>query len=133
MEDQTQETTPDPLETVVVLRSDLELQNQAMELAVNDITVIAAELGIVLGTGEAPAELVPQIVHRIRQLKQTQRHVDEAASELRKRAAALGNQTIELEGGQKGLLVGKRLPGGLPGLDTMTRAERRRFERERRR
>lgn len=116
-----------------MLRSDLELQNQAMGLAVQDILIIAGELGIVQGTDEAPAELVPQIVHRIRQLKQTQQHVDDATVELRRRAEQLGNQTIELEGGQKGLLVGKRLPGGLPGLDTMTRAERRRFERERRR
>lgn len=123
---------PDPLETVTVLKSDLELQNRGIELASEDVKRIAAELGLVQQVGASPASLVPSIVAQIRQLKETQHQVDRAAGQLRERATQLGNQEITLANGQKGLLVGKRLLGGLPGVDTMTGAERRRFERENR-
>lgn len=131
VEDIVDQSTPDPLETVTVLKSDLELQNLAMGLAVADIKAIASVLGIA-DAGGAPAELVPKIIYRIRALRDTQQHVDDATAELRVRAAQLGNVTKDFGNGVSGLLVGKKLPWKPPVVETLTRAERKRFDRDHR-
>lgn len=124
--------TPDPFETVAVLRSDLELQNRAMGLACEDINRIATALGCVIGE-LSPAEVVDELIlPTIRMLRATQRHVDQATSELKERAARHGNKTIELENGVKGVLVGKKDPTLLGGLAPLTRRERREWDRKHR-
>lgn len=132
-----EDEAPDPFETVRLLKSDFELLQKVADYAVADTVALGDLLGL-----ERPVEMAPReffhtvCLPKIAALLQTQRYVDEATTELKIAAARHGNKTKDFGGGMKGLLVGKKIDD--PELKAriglgMTRAERRRAEREIRR
>lgn len=126
------EDAPDPLEVVRVLKSDFDMLQLAADMALEHYKRWLLILGI--EPGDAPPALVMEqaVFPAVEQLLITAKHVKNAETDLRARAARFGNQTKDFGGGVSGVKVGQRIPGGLPGLVTMTRRERREFERQER-
>lgn len=127
-------TEPDPLETVTLLKSDFELLQAAANAAQEDFENICRLLGVPRNEQVAPRQVMHEVVFpMISSLMSTQAHVDAASKGIETAAARFGNQTIE-QNGQKGLLVGKKDPklaAALRVTAPLSRAERRRLERER--
>lgn len=124
--------TPDPLETVTVLKSDLEAQNMAMAMACADVDRIARACGLVYPPGTPPAAMVQAIVSTVQAMHRTQTEVDRASEDLRRRAGMPDAVTIDLPDGRRAVRVGVRDNSLVTGLQPMTRRERRDFERKRR-
>lgn len=125
------EATPDPLETVVLLKSDFELLQAVADAAMEDFRAICGVMGIVPDPADGPRDIVYGVIMpRLAQLVLTQRHVDEASEDLRAAAARHGNKTLDTPMG-RAALVGKRIPGLLQ-VTQLSRSERRRIEREQR-
>lgn len=131
------EETVDPLETVTLLRSDFELLQKVADYAVADTAALEQLLGL-----QRPVEMAPReffhtvILPKIAALLQTQHHVDQATLDLRSAAARHGHKTIDVGNGVSGVKVGERIkdPEALRSIGMgLTRAERRRAERELRR
>lgn len=122
---------PDPFETVRVLKSDFDLLQAAANAAHEDYLQLCELLAVEPPEGVAPRQVMyDEILPRIVKLIETQIHVSEATEVLRERAKRFGNKTLDLGGGRKGLLVGKRLA---PGVLEESRRERRARERDERR
>lgn len=131
------EETPDPLETVTLLKSDFEMLQKVADYAVADAASLAELLGLVRPVEMAPREFFHTVcLPKVAALLRTQHHVDQATLELRVRADRFGNKTKDFGGGVSGVKVGERItdPELLARMEMgMTRAERRRFDREHRR
>lgn len=108
-------TTPDPLETVTLLKSDFELLQRVADFAVEDTVQIAAHLGIEMPENIPPRQVLYEtLLPKIDKLMVTQGFVNASTEQIKSAAARFGNQTIS-QGGKKGLLVGKKIPGLLDG------------------
>lgn len=131
------EETPDPLETVQLLKSDFEALQKIADFAVEDCYALAELLGITNNAGLAPREFFHTVLlPRVARLLETQHHVDQATLDLRASASRFGNKTKDMGNGVHGLKVGERItdPELLSRLNMLpTRAERRRMAREMRR
>lgn len=128
---------PDPTETVRLLRSDFELLQKVADFAVEDTQTLGELLGLTMPGDMAPREFFhTRCLPKIAALLETQSHVDDATSMLRQKASRFGNKAVDLGNGMSGLKVGERIkdPEILRAMSMgMTRAERRRAERELRR
>jgi hypothetical protein len=124
------EETPDPTDTVTVLKSDLELLQKVADYAVEDACALFELLGIACPEGTAPREFFyTRALPAVAALLQTQQNVNQAAGELSRMASRFDHKTIDLADGRKAVKVGQRIPGLLT-VPTLSRAERRRIERE---
>jgi hypothetical protein len=131
------EETPDPLETVQLLKSDFEALQKIADFAVEDCYALAELLGVSNIGGLAPREFFHTVLlPKVARLLETQSHVDQATLDIKTAAARHGNQTKDFGNGVKGLKIGQRITDpellGRIGMG-MTRAERRRIERDQRR
>lgn len=128
--------TPDPTETVRILKSDFDLLQKAVNLAYEDVQALAEVLGydmaraLLENPGLTPHDVFADaLVPKVAELMVTQGFVNAARDDITKAAARHGNKTVE-QGGKKGLLVGRRLPDEVLNG---SRRERREAERNARR
>jgi hypothetical protein len=122
-------STPDPFETVNLLKSDFELLQKVADYAVEDTLALGELLGLTCPQGMAPREFFHTIcLAKVGHLMATQGIVDGHSQSISEAAARFGNKTKDFDGGMKGLKVGEKItdPALLArlGLHT-TRAERR--------
>ena len=131
-ETQPPEGTPDPTETVRLLKSDFDALQLAVNLAYDDVKALAEILhydmarALMENPGITPHDVFADVLlPKVAQLMVTQGFVDGAKADITKAAARFGNKTIE-HSGARGLKVGQKIPG----LFEQSRRDRRAAERE---
>lgn len=106
------DATPNPMETVRILRSDYEALQTIADVAVEDVETLAKILAMYRPEGMSHRQfLLERLFPRVIALMQTQAHVDEASEQILARAKEKGMVTKDFGNGVKGLLVGKKVPG----------------------
>lgn len=129
------EETPDPLDTVTILRSDFEMLQKIADLAVGDAEALFDLLDLVRPDDMPHRQYfhevaLPVVAH----LKAVNIDVEKAKMAIARSAERFDNKTIETHG-VKGVKVGQRDPelAKLLSLRTpMTKAERRELKRRER-
>jgi hypothetical protein len=118
-----EDQTPDPTETVRLLKSDFDALQMAANLGHQHYLNLCELLGLQPPPDAIPALFMQDVVlPAVARLTVTQGLVDGAAEEIREKAKRFGGKTIELPGGQRGIKVGERLKDSA----FMNREERRR-------
>lgn len=129
-------TSPDPLETVHVLKSDFDLLQAAATAAHEDYQLLVQLLGITPPPDKAPREVMyemvlPTIAGLISEVNQ----VAAASRDIQGMVAAAkarGGKEIDLGDGRKAVLAGRKRPELLAGLQPVTRRDMERARGRRR-
>lgn len=114
--------TPDPLEQaadavelITLTKSDFEFFEATIIAVQQDVTALAALLGVRPEDGSNPHEvMVTMLLPKVASLMLTQRQVDEASAQISKAASRFGNKKQKF-GNVQGIKVGERIPGLFDG------------------